>query len=247
MPSLQVHLLPELVDSGALANSCCVVIDVLRATTTIVAALAAGARAVIPCLTIDDARHQRAVLGSEAFLGGERGGLPIEGFDAGNSPAEYTRQLVAGRTVVLTTTNGTKALLHARRAGEVVIGAFANLSAVCTHLAGRSRVDVLCAGTDGQVTREDVLMAGAIADRMVAIAPWDLNDQALRAADAWREVAGDHVPQRTHRLLAALRASQGGQNLIAIGIERDIELAARIDSSRLLPRFYPRTGRIVAK
>ncbi|MEX2114189.1 MAG: 2-phosphosulfolactate phosphatase, partial [Pirellulales bacterium] len=87
--------MPEHVQPGDLANSTAVVIDVLRATTTIVAALAAGARAVVPCLTIEDAKTAAAALPrEETVLGGERGGLPIEGFDLGNSPAEYTPERV---------------------------------------------------------------------------------------------------------------------------------------------------------
>ncbi len=113
MPKLRVYMLPDLLAGQSLAGCRAVVVDVLRATTTVVQALSAGARAVVPCLTIDDARARAAEFPpGEALLGGERGGLPIEGFDLGNSPAEYTSQVVAGKTVVLTTTNGTKALLR---------------------------------------------------------------------------------------------------------------------------------------
>src|SRR5690606_7749604 len=127
--------------------------DVLRATTTIVEALAAGAASVAPCLTIDDARQRRAELdGGEAILGGERGGRPIEGFDLGNSPAEYTAQRVSGRSVVLTTTNSTKALLHCRAASEILVAGFVNLSVVVERLRDVSRtlaINIVCAGTDG--------------------------------------------------------------------------------------------------
>lgn len=246
MPTLRVHLLPELIDGNALAGSRCVVIDVLRATTTIVAALDAGAQSVIPCLTIEDARQRGQSLGGKALLGGERGGLPIEGFDLGNSPAEYSHDRVVGRQVVLTTTNGTKALLHARGAGEILIGGFANLSAVCAHLAGRSRVEILCAGTDGHITRDDTLVAGAMAERLTAREAWELNDQAEIARDAWLQIAGRDDALRPYRVLAALRGSRGGRNLVAIGMQRDIELAAQIDTSALLPRFDPRSGQIVA-
>lgn len=246
MPRLRVHLLPELVDGNALAGSRCVVIDVLRATTTIVAALDAGARAVIPCLTIEDAQRCGQTLGEQSLLCGERGGLPIDGFNLGNSPAEYSRDRVAGRDVVLTTTNGTKALLHARGAGEILVGAFANLSSVCAHLAGRSRVEILCAGTDGQITREDTLVAGAMVGRLAAGEAGELNDQAEVARDAWLEVASGDDALRPYRVWQALRASRGGRNLVALGMERDIELAAQIDTSRLLPRFDPRSGQIVA-
>src|SRR5262245_17681938 len=102
---LDVYLLPDLAEPAALAAKTVVVIDVLRATTTIVHALAAGAREVVPCLEVEEARQVAARLGKVAVLRGERGGVAIAGFDVGNSPAEYTRERVGGKTVVFTTTN----------------------------------------------------------------------------------------------------------------------------------------------
>src|SRR3954447_24007137 len=123
MPRVFVHLLPALVEPETLRDQTVVVVDVLRATTTIVHALAAGARAVVPCLEVEEARQRAANLpAGSAVLGGERQGLRIEGFDLGNSPTEYTPERVAGKTVVFTTTNGTRAMLHARGARRVVLG-----------------------------------------------------------------------------------------------------------------------------
>jgi 2-phosphosulfolactate phosphatase len=214
-------------------------------------ALAAGARAVIPCLTIEDALTAAGALPpDEVVLGGERGGRAIEGFDLGNSPAEYVSDKVAGKTVVLTTTNGTKALLQCAGAEQIVIGSLVNLSALCTVLAGRDRVEVVCAGTDGQGTREDVLVAGAIVDRLTVEQPasesaWELNGEARAARDAWLAVvAGATGGELTARLVAAMRDSRGGENLIALGMAGDIELAAEIDHFALVPRFNPASGRI---
>ena len=115
--TLNVHALPKLVEPKDLADGTVVVIDVLRASTTIIAALEAGAVEVIPCLEIDDARRVAAQFpAEEVILGGERQGLPIEGFDLGNSPEDYTPYAVAGKTLVFTTTNGTRAMIHARQA-----------------------------------------------------------------------------------------------------------------------------------
>jgi 2-phosphosulfolactate phosphatase len=241
---LRVHFLPDAITAEDLAGSTAVVIDVLRATTTIVEALAAGATAVIPCATIEEARGRGAALPQgRSILGGERGGLPIEGFDLGNSPAEYTRQVVEGKTVVLTTTNGTLALLRCTQAAEVVVAALANLSAVASLLAGREQVDLVCAGTDDRLTREDVLVAGAIAERLSADGAWQLDDDAVEAAQLWRAVALDaHGDALTAHLVAAMRASLGGQNLIAIGMDRDILLAAQIDRHAIVPRFEPASG-----
>ena len=238
---IRVHLLPQLVEPEELAGGFAIVIDVLRATTTITAALAAGAREVIPCLEIDAARRAAANLqGTPIVLGGERQGVRIEGFDLGNSPREYTPLAVGGRTVVFTTTNGTRAMLHARQAGDVRLAAFVNLSAVVAASAGRERVDVICSGTGGKVTREDVLLAGAIAERLTASAAAELNDQAAIARAAWLEAIGNpdaELPWLAARLAAALRETQGGRNLKRLGLESDIDDAAAIDRFSIVPRL----------
>ena len=166
MRSLNVHFLPSLVDPKELSGCTCVVIDVLRATTTIATALFAGAREVIPCLEIEDARRIAASLPTGSYLlGGERGGKKIDNFQLGNSPAEYTAEVVKDKVVVFTTTNGTRALLACRGAEFVLCGAFVNLSPLCEAIRNRSNIHLVCAGTDGQISREDVLLAGAIVDR----------------------------------------------------------------------------------
>lgn len=253
MPNLRVHFLPDLVEPIELAGNRCVVVDVLRATTTMVSALAAGARAVVPCLTTEDARRGASSFPpGKVVLGGERGGLPIEGFDLGNSPAEYTPGVVADKTVVLTTTNGTKALVHCQAASEIVIGAFVNLSAVCERLMHRADaatidVDVVCAGTELHVTWDDVLLAGAVAERLAGDGNWQLDLQAGIARDAWLALSGSAGGgELKERLLTALRESRGGRNLIRIGMQSDIELAADVDRFAIVPRFDPTTGAVVS-
>ena len=248
MPKLQVHFLPDLIFSDDVADSTCIVIDVLRATTTAIHALAAGASAVLPCLTIDDARQRAAAFpAGQAILGGERGGLKIERFDLGNSPAEFTQQTVGGKTVVLTTTNGTKALLHCRQAAKVFIGAFVNLSAVCSLVSPDSSIDLICAGTDGEITREDALLAGAIVARLSEKGSWHLNDQGAIARDAWLRIMAHAAPiDIKPRLVESLRASQGGRNLMALNLDHDIELAAEVDRFAIVPQFDPVTGELRA-
>jgi len=247
MASLRVHYLPELVAEAKLAGGTCVVIDVLRATTTMISALAAGASAVLPCLKIDDARQRAAgLLAGQAVLGGERGGVLIPGFALGNSPAEYTPEIVAGKTIVMTTTNGTRALLHCQHAAEVWIGAFVNLSAICAGLAGREQIDLLCAGSDGEITSEDVLFAGAVAARLSSAGSYTLNDQATLARDAWLQVSASEGAALKPRLVSALRSSRGGRNLIALKMDHDIELSADIDRFALLPRYQTPTGLVTA-
>jgi 2-phosphosulfolactate phosphatase len=161
---LCVHLLPELFAPQQLAGGVAVIIDILRASSTMVTALCHGAAEVIPCLTIEDAWRCRSAGPSDSvLLGGERGGLRIEGFELSNSPADYGRQTVAMKTIAFTTTNGTRALLRSVEAAHVVVGCFLNLRCLAEWLRTQPLpIHLVCAGTDGQITGEDVLFAGAV-------------------------------------------------------------------------------------
>ena len=230
-------MLPSLTSPEAFQDQTVVVIDVLRATTTIVHALAAGAKEVIPCADIDHARTLAAKFPRESVsLGGERQGVKIADFDLGNSPAEYNAETVSGRTVVFTTTNGTRAMEFCRQAETVLIGAFVNLSALCANLKAAKRVHLLCAGTGQKVTREDVLLAGAIVTQLMGEkdAPWELNDEARLAMNAWRDVEAqlDQIP-----LADQLRDSQGGRNVAGLGLEADIAAAATLNQFDLVPQL----------
>jgi 2-phosphosulfolactate phosphatase len=240
------HLLADHCEADSLAGKTAVVIDVLRASTTIVHALAAGAQDILPCLTIPEAQELAAQLGPAALLCGERGGIRIDGFDLGNSPAEYTPERVGGRRLVLTTTNGTRALQHASAADSVWIAAFVNLSSIAARLRVAEHVVLLCSGTRGEITREDTLLAGAVvASQSSGGESIACNDEALLARDAWLHVA-EGLAGRADRLADELRDSRGGRNVTRIGQGADIELAARIDAFRLLPGYDPGTRRITA-
>jgi 2-phosphosulfolactate phosphatase len=206
---------------------------------------------VVPCLEVEDALAAAGKFPREqVVLGGERGGLPIEGFDLGNSPAEYTPASVGGKTVVFTTTNGTSALERARQAKHVYVAAFVNAAAVVRALTNETDVHLLCAGTRGEITREDVLLAGLLVERLLiaysshgclgsiresssAIAPsreTTLNDQAMLALAAWQD---SETPGPT--LSEQLRQSNGGRNLARIGLARDIDDAAKVDRFDFVP------------
>jgi 2-phosphosulfolactate phosphatase len=204
--------------------------------------LAAGAAQVVPCLEVEEARQVAARCGQQAILGGERLGLPIPGFDLGNSPRDYSSSRVSGKTVVFTTTNGTRAMLLCKAARRALIGAFVNLSAVCCDLVNEFDIAVVCAGTNGHVTREDALFAGALVDELVRTHPATLNDQAEIAADAWRSCVCDLTEGTA--LGRMLRASRGGRNLIATGQENDIDLAAQIDKFGIVPELDLASWRI---
>lgn len=251
LTSLAVHFLPALVSPEDLANGDVVMIDVLRASTTMTHALAAGANAVVPCREVEEARTAAAnVPPGKAVLGGERGGLPIEGFDAGNSPLEYTHAAVDGKTVVFTTTNGTLALMQCTAAARVFIGSFVNLSAVVERLTGERPIHLLCAGTRGRITREDVLCAGALSELLLeaVVDESRINDQVRIAVDCWRAAVphGARPPKAlAGELSLALHDTQGGRNLMAIGLEHDIDIAAEVDRFDVVPQLDIATWRIV--
>ncbi len=232
-----VSLLPSLIDAARLPESSAVVIDVLRASTTICAAFTAGATRVVPFGTIDDARRMAAMLPAEdrPLLGGERGGVKIDGFDLGNSPLEYTTESVGGRTVLFTTTNGTQALIAVAAADRVFIGTFSNLSVLVERLAAETGdVNLVCAGTDGQVTLEDVIGAGAIAAALLE------RDSELTIGNDEATVAlGLHLSYgEDANRLDAMRSGLGGANLIDLGYDADIEFAARVDACPILPVYH---------
>jgi 2-phosphosulfolactate phosphatase len=245
MPQVNVYALPTLASAAELADATAVVIDVLRASTTIVHALEAGATEVVPCLEIDDALRVADEADAEGVvLGGERQAVPIDGFDLGNSPSEYTPYSVGGRRVVITTTNGTRAMLAARPARRVLVGAFVNLSAVCQQLLDAEKVCLICAGTGGQYSRDDILCAGLMVDWLERRGGliYQLNAQAITARENWTTsfpgpagIGGE--PLDPERLAAELRKSLGGQNLTAVGLDADIVDAARLDHFSSVPEL----------
>lgn len=139
-----------------------IVVDVIRATSTIAQALASGYRRVLCCAEVDEAFELRASLGN-AVLAGERNGVAVPGFDLGNSPREFTEALA--ETLVLTTTNGTGAILAAAATAErVLVGSMLNLGAVASAAQGGKDVEVVCAGLQGRFTIDDAYCAGRIAE-----------------------------------------------------------------------------------
>jgi 2-phosphosulfolactate phosphatase len=240
---ISIHKHPPLVPAETLAGSAVVVIDLLRASTSICWALANGARDVRPFAEVDDLLHAAAELGrANVLLGGERGGVRIDGFDLGNSPAEYTPERVSDKSVLITTTNGTRALWHARLAKRIVVGCANNRAAVAEALRYEAEVHILCAGTDGEPSAEDELAAGAIGDLLaqpksdvpVEVSRWR---QLLRTAEA----AG-RTPSEQFAL--ALAEIKHGQTLLRLGFGDDLPRCAALDVLEVVPEFDPASGRI---
>lgn len=234
-----VHLLPKLVDPEALRGGVAVVIDVLRASTSIIHALAAGCSAVWPVATIEAAQQLAQQLNSQGkrcLLGGERGGKPIPGFQLGNSPADFTCDVCKNQTLVMTTTNGTHALLHAAQAARIMMAGFVNFSGVCEQLLREQRpIHLLCAGTDGEITLEDTLLAGAFVD-VLHQSDRPLCDSARIAWDCF-----EHHGMIVHE---ALRLSKGGRNLLELGYEDDLALAAQVDRFMIVPELRHEPARL---
>ncbi|TWT97001.1 putative 2-phosphosulfolactate phosphatase [Botrimarina colliarenosi] len=247
--TLAVHYLPQFVAETDLAGETVVVIDLLRASTTICQALASGARDVTAFLEVGDVVRAAEAEGSREglILAGERNCQIIDGFDLGNSPAEFTPDEVFGQRVFFTTTNGTRALQHARLASRVVVGAVVNLSAVVDAIADDQAVHLLCAGTNGHVTREDQLAAGAIAHQLLARGERDVNDQGRQVLGEWQELlttARAFARTTSEQLAHELRDTSGGKNLLAIGMEADLARCAALDALGVVPVYDPATGRL---
>ena len=181
------------------------------------------------------------------MLGGERGGVLIEGFDLDNSPASYTRQRIAGKSIVFTTSNGTAGLLHARHAARVLVGCFCNLSAVCDAVKDDPRpVHVLCCGTRGDVSLDDVLAGGAMAEHLLASGRQPATDDShTLAVCAYRQaVSLGGGADGLDALRAAMRSSRGGRNLVRIGLGSDVDLCTQHDTLPVVPEFHLARGDI---
>lgn len=214
--------LPE-VDSGNMAEATVVVVDVVRATTTIIEALANGARAIYPTDSTEDAVRLASSLGREdTLLCGERKGRKVEGFDLGNSPAEFTAEAVQDKKLVMSTTNGTRALRVGQESGRLLPCAFTNLGAVASAIAEDDHIIIVCAGQDDSFSLDDALCAGHLIQRLLTDMDDepDLND-ASRAAQA---LAQARKPTRRILSLAA-----GGAAVIEIGLEDDLHICADVD------------------
>ncbi len=222
----------------AIANKTIIVVDVLRATTTITAALAAGCLEVIPVLTPEEAIEMRERLGDErVLLGGERNALKIPGFDLGNSPLEYTAEVVGGKRVIITTTNGTRAIRRAAAGHQVFLGAMLNAAAVARVAAGEAAdITIICAGTRDRFSLEDFLTAGLQVEELAGQGEFTLRDGALAARDYYLCHRADPA--------AAMKASSHGQLLAELGLSADMDFCARMGTTAVVPQY---SGGIIKK
>ena len=231
---IDVVLKPDQIAAERLDGSQVVVFDVLRATSTVVTALANGACEVRLYGEVEETLAARAGIDGKTVLGGERRSVRIDGFDCGNSPAEYSAAMVRGATVLLTTTNGTRAAVAVSAARHILLGSLMNAGATAEALAERATgIDTLlvCAGTDGDYSIEDTIGAGAVLWRLRELAPKLAKSFTDRAWIAHAAFAGARAD-----LAAALRLGHGAANIIRAGCEADIADCARLDARPLVVR-----------
>lgn len=225
------------IERKEISDKAAVVIDVLRATSTMIVAFENGCRAFIPVASIEEARK---ILGEQMnpdlLLGGERKALPLEGFHLGNSPRDYQPDKVRDKIIILTTTNGTKALIAAQKAREVFIGAFLNISAVAVCLQQKQRdVLIACAGEKGLFCLEDTFCAGALVQKLAqGEKKVILSDAAIMA-----KILYEHFQEDIYGLLSTC---EWGRYLRGLGLEEDVRICAQVDICRLVPVF--RKGRV---
>ncbi|MDR3697151.1 2-phosphosulfolactate phosphatase [Mucilaginibacter sp.] len=226
MNELNVCLSPALIPLYNVEDYIVVIVDIFRATSSICYGIENGAEAIIPVSLVEECAAYREK-GLNYLLAAERDGKVVEGFDFGNSPFSYTKEKVAGKTVVLTTTNGTHALHLSRAAKKIVIGSFLNLTSLCNWLkAQNDNVLLVCAGWKNNFNLEDTLFAGAVVEQLKA-GEFKLDDAAIAANDLYQ--VGEHD------LNEYLKKTSHSERLKKLGIEKDIEFCLQVDLITAIP------------
>jgi 2-phosphosulfolactate phosphatase len=229
---LDIALLPPEIEALDLEGKTAIVVDVLRATSTIVTAIANGARCVLPCLSPEEALRAKSADPENVLACGEREGKAVEGFDLGNSPLEYSPERVRGKAVALTTTNGTRALrlCSSKRARRVLIGSFLNLSALCERVArSEDEITIVCSGKEERFGLEDAVFAGFCVFKLE-----DLLDD-LELSDS--AIAAKALAERFSDIVRMFLTSEHGRYLAGIGFQEDLRFCAKVDLLEIVPEY----------
>ena len=231
MNSLETLFIPEEIKNTELADKLVIVIDVLRASSTIVTALANGCNGFIPILSPEQVREKAQQFEKEGILlGGEREGKKIEGFDLGNSPREYKKKVVKDKTIIFSTTNGVKTLEMAKDARKIIIGSFLNLQAVCNYCTNyQGDILIICAGREGRFSLEDTACAGMIIHSLKDVFPstFQESDACLTAWVLYKKFGNN--------IWEILRKSQHGRYLESIGLSEDLKFCSQLDFYHIVP------------
>lgn len=239
MKEIELFTIPGEVPEAYLKDKVAVTIDVLRACTTIAHALASGAAGVVPAKGVEEATKLQASLDrGSTLLCGERNGLKIKGFDLGNSPLEYTEDVVKGKTLIMASTNGTPAMTKASAARVQLLCSFANVGLVAEGLrtskkgvGAKSDIAVICSGRDGRMALEDTVCGGMLADILERDGLVDLVEGANDAAVAARDL----YLKYSDSLSEMVRGCSHGRYLESIGFGPDLEICSKVDSVSILP------------
>lgn len=229
-PQLNTCLSPSLIPLFNLKDTITVVIDIFRATSTICAAIDNGANAVIPVATVRECfRLEREE--PDVITAGERNGRVIKGLQGGNSPLEYTPDFIRGKTLALTTTNGTRLLHMVKDADEVVIGSFLNLDALCNYLISRNKnVLLACAGWRNRVNLEDTLFAGTVINKIGHYFKID-EDSSILANSIYQK------SQEMPHIIDFLKSGSHYHRLASFYLEEDINYCCQINLHPVVPVF----------
>jgi 2-phosphosulfolactate phosphatase len=227
---INVLFSPVIVDELYFTGKTSVVIDALRATTTIITALENGAKEIIPVGTVEFAvKVSGGMFGWQTLLGGERNTKKIEGFALGNSPLEYSAEIVTGKTVVLYTTNGTKAISKAKFSSKLFICAFLNISAMAKHLAElNDDLEIICSGRSNNFSLEDSVCAGKLISEIEKLNSELILTDSARASQSLSKSYGKSI-------LKMLKETEHGKLLIENGFEEDMVLCSKLNSTNAIP------------
>ncbi len=230
MTDINLELVATDAAAAAKRQDIAVIVDVLRASSTIVTALANGAQAVMPLRSVEEARRKKRV-NPEYVLAGERGGLRPRGFDLGNSPLEYTRERVENKGILLTTSSGTQALATAKEAPATVVGSFLNITAVSYVVKQLSKeeergITIVLSGKQGKFSLEDFLCGGALVAR--------LREETDRCSDA---ACAAHLSYQASekRLLNTILMGNHAKELVDLGLSEDVRFCCTLDRYVVVP------------
>jgi 2-phosphosulfolactate phosphatase len=213
------------------------VIDVLRASTTIAYALYNGCKDIIPSGSVDKAIELSKKIGRDsALLCGEREGKKIEGFDLGNSPFEYEPEKVKDKTLIFATTNGSRAIVRGSAANSLVVGSFINFQSVFNYVSSNSNdLSVICSGKLEKFSIEDAVCGGLFVNAFLQKGSYELNDAAIASLKLYQA--------HKDNILEMLRSSSHGRYLIELGFEKDLDLCSELSSLEVIPLLNQ--GRLV--
>jgi 2-phosphosulfolactate phosphatase len=232
---------PRDYNDAEIKKSAAIVIDVLRASNSIITAIENGCKRVLPVVEIYEAKTLAVRLAFEqALLCGERDAKIIPGFNLGNSPDEYRAERVRNRTLIFCSTNGSGAMVRAGVAPKAVVGCFANVSAIVEKLKSENHLAILCAGLKQRLSLEDTVCGGAFVDALLRARPaaWRLNDAAAAAQALFLHHAKD--------LAAMAKSGEHGSYLSLIGAEEDVKFCTQVDSTTTVPVIRMGEGKLVA-